>query len=79
MLPSPGSNLRQNGLFEDYYPAPAGAGRLVYSKQKGLMKPKWNVLECFRSKLGSSLLRREKSKDMSPSGDSGKSEVSLGF
>lgn len=79
VLPSPGSNLRQNGRLEDYYPAPAGAGRLVYSKQKGLMKPKWNVLECSRSKLGSSPLRREKSKDMSPRGDSGKSEVSLCF
>lgn len=72
VLPNAWSKSNQCGLLEDDSQAQPGereGGVQVYSQEKGLMKSKWNVLECSRSKLRSSLLRRENSVwDVSHSG-----------
>lgn len=60
---------------------PDGGGKWVHCQEKGPVKPKWNVLECFRRKPGLFLTVEERNICMrlSPIGGLREVWVSLGF
>ena len=65
----------------NHYPGPTRAGQVgLCSQKKGLVKPRWNVLECSSSKPGSFLLGWGKSVwDSSPSGGLREAQGLAGF